>query len=248
MGTNVEKIREHLRAIELLLGDEEGEPEEVVAIKYHCTRNYTRQMWADVSRFGAKVVERNVNIIEEKNCVNGTFFGWSTKAGLFPTSILVVDGRVVRKDANHLPYPQSTFIVYSDNTVEMKKLHSTDELDLKKVKFAVGGVGLKNNFDPDFEYAPDKEGFRGIYADILRSADKTVIGYRKADNCIYLMTRPNIPHESPYKYDLRQLVNDCWYDIALSIDGGGSTMMRYDGKYKMYGDGRSIHSIVGFDL
>lgn len=247
---SIEKIREHLEAVDTLLdGLSITPPNDPKQVNYSETPNKTRQMWADVSAFNIDIVDKPNNSILEKNCVNGTFFGRSDKPGvLYPTSILVIDGKIYRNESNHRPYPQSTFIVYDDNTVEMRLLHSASQLDISKVRYAIGGVGLVNKFNPDFEYAPHKEGFRGVYSDVLRRANKTVIGYRKKDNCIYLMTRPMIFHESAYYYDLRQLVDDCWYDIALSIDGGGSTMMKYDGKYKMYGDGRLINSIVGFNL
>ena len=52
------------------------------------------------------------------------------------------------------------------------------------------------------------------------------------------MCRPNIFHSST-SYDLLDLVRDCEYDIALSVDGGGSSCMYAYGQNVFKGDGRN---------
>ena len=59
------------------------------------------------------------------------------------------------------------------------------------------------------------------------------------------MCRPNIFHSST-SYDLLDLVRDCEYDIALSVDGGGSSCMYAYGQNVFKGDGRIIHNVIGF--
>ncbi len=217
-------------------------------IKYSVTPNKTHQLSGNVEDLQVKIANKNNRLITEKNCVNGTFF-WNTKNPneKYPTSILYAEGKLYKATANHLPSPQSVFIVYKDNTVEMKRIKNISELDLEKVRLAIGGIGLRNTLDPTFKYAPEAEGFKGAYADVLRKTNKTVIGYNKKENKIYLMCRPDIYHSNSLLYDLQKLVKDCDYDIALSVDGGGSSCMFVDGENVFKGDGRIIHNILCFN-
>lgn len=219
-------------------------------VKYTVTVNKTHQLCGDVKGFGVKIINKRNSTIEEPNCVNGTFFWHDYYGTTYPTSILFVDGNVYRADANHKPYPQSVFIVYNNDSVEMKLIKNLNELDLSKIRLAIGGVGLRNTTDYNFKYNPKNEGFSGVFADVLGKRNKTVIGYNKYENKIYLMCRPNIMHKEiyPWKYDLLKLVRDCQYDIALSVDGGGSTFMNNRYKMVLYGDGRKINNILGFNL
>lgn len=217
-------------------------------VKYSVTANKTHQLSGNVEDLQVKIVNKNNRQITEKNCVNGTFFWNTTTPGeKYSTSILYAEGKLYKATANHLPSPQSVFIVYKNNTVEMKRIKNISELDLDNIRLVIGGIGLRNTLDSKFKYDPTAEGFSGVYADVLRKANKTVIGYNKKENKIYLMCRPNIYHESSYQYDLLKLVKDCEYDIALSVDGGGSTFMNANGKNVFVGDGRIIHNILCFN-
>jgi hypothetical protein len=218
-------------------------------VKYSVTANKTHQLSGNVEDLQVKIVNKNNRQITEKNCVNGTFFWNTTTPGeKYSTSILYAEGKLYKATANHLPSPQSVFIVYKNNTVEMKRIKNISELDLDKIRLVIGGIGLRNTLDSNFKYNPEAEGFKGVYADVLRKANKTIIGYNKKENKIYLMCRPNIYHESSYQYDLLKLVKDCEYDIALSVDGGGSTFMNANGKNVFVGDGRIIHNILCFNV
>ena len=215
---------------------------------YSKTINGTYQLSGRVKDFGSKVIDKGNRRIEEPNCVNGVFFMLQANGKTYPTSILYSDGIAYQSKANHLPYPQSVFIVNKDNTVYMKTIHNLNKLDLNKVKLAIGGVGLRNTLDKSFIYSPAAEGFSGKYSDVLRKANKTVIGYNKSEDKIYLMCRPSIYHKNAYQYDLLTLVKDCEYDIAISLDGGGSTFMNNATDMVLKGDGRAIFNIVGFNL
>lgn len=230
---------------------------------YSVTTNRTYQIKGDVKDFGVKIVNQRNRTIEEENCVNGTFFWYADAARTqtYPTSILVMDEKILRNEANHYPEfhtPQSVFIVYNDNRVEMKKVSFASQLDCKNIRVAIGGVGLRDITNPNFMYDPWGEGFRkgrrlqdGLtvdYSDVLRKTNKTVVGYNKKENSIYLMCRPNIYHQHATQYDLIKLVKDCGYDIAISLDGGGSTFMNNSKDMVLYGDNRRVHNIVGFNL
>lgn len=218
-------------------------------ILYSKTGNGTYQLSGSVDKFGVKIVNKSNRSIEEPYCVNGTFF-WNAGGGLkYSTSILYANNQLYQPNTNHLPGAQSVFIVYKDNRVEMRQIKVLpSEVDLTKVKIAIGGIGLVNNKDPKFKYNPTGEGFSGTYSDVLRKTAKTVIGYNAKENKIYLMCRPNIVHKATLGYDLLNLVKDCGYDIALSVDGGGSTFMNNATDMVLKGDGRTIHNIVGFNL
>lgn len=221
-----------------------------IKVEYSKTANGTYQLKGDVSDFGVKIVNKKNTSIEEQYCTNGTFFWNANLSGTekYSTSILYANGKVYQEAANHLPYPQSVFVIYNDNSVEMKRIKNLSELDLKKVKIAIGGVGLRNTLDSSFKYDPAAEGFSGAYADVLRMTNKTVIGYNKNENKLYLMARTAIYHSVASRYDLLDLVRDCDYDIALSVDGGGSTFMNNADAMVLKGDGRIIHNIIGFGL
>jgi len=214
---------------------------------YSITKNKTYQIAGDVKDFGVKVVNKGNRTIEEPFCVNGTFFWHDANGNTYPTSVLYSNNKIYRAQANHLPAPQSVFIIYKDNSVSMKLIKNIEELDLSKIKIAIGGIGLRNALDFNFKYNPAGEGFSSAYSDVLRKTNKTVIGYIKKENKIYLMCRPDISHNSA-TYDLLDLVNACDYDIALSVDGGGSTFMNNETDMVLKGDGRKIHNIIGFNL
>jgi N-acetylmuramoyl-L-alanine amidase len=237
--------------------------EEKSDVEYWSTINGTHQLRGPVKDFAVKIVNAGNTKITEKYCVNGTFFWFEdeTRTKTYPTSITVKDGTIIQNTSNHFSSfncPQSVFIVYYDGRVEMKKIKFAEELDYKNIKAAIGGVGLKDDTNPDFRYDPSSEGFKKGYSlqtgeyvdytDVLRKTNKTVIGYNKSEDKIYMMVRNNIAHKSILGYDLLKLVNDCGYEIAISVDGGGSTFMRNGEGTVLEGDGRKINNIIGFGL
>ena len=142
--------------------------------------------------------------------------------------------------------PQSVFIIYKDGKVDLQKITDVYNIkDFKNVKLAVGGIGLRNTLDNTFKYNPAAEGFKGTYADVLRKTNKTVIGYSKITGKVYLLAVRNITHG-----DLIKLISTGEeYDIALSLDGGGSTFMDASKQYVFEGqNSRRIHNIIGFGL
>lgn len=215
------------------------------SIKFSSTVNGTFQLSGRPQDLKLKVVNKSNTKITEDNCVNSTFFWQNPDGTKYATSILYAEGVTYQYNANHLPSPQSVFIIYKDGKVDMKRLHNLGQIDLSKVRLAIGGVGLLSD-DPTFTYNPALDGFSGVYSDVLRKTNKTVIAYNKNEDRVYLMCRKDIAHQSALSYDLVTLVKDCGYSIALSIDGGGSSMMRANGKTQLTGDGRIIHSILQF--
>lgn len=205
-----------------------------------------------------EVVDKQIwDITEFTNCVNGPFFWFNPDGTTYSTSILYEDGITYQGVANHyynFGCPQSVFIVYKDGTVDVKRIYFLSELDLAKVRFAIGGVGLRNIYDPNFYYSPVTEGFKkGInkvtgktedQSGVLAKRNKTVLGYNKRLNKCYLLTVPSISHG-----ELLKLISigEEPYDIAISVDGGGSTFMDALGDYVFQGENtRRIYSILRF--
>jgi len=230
-------------------------------VEYSVTANGTYQLKGNVENFGVKVVNQRNNTIEEPYCTNGSFFWHDAKGVTYPTSILIQNGVILQDIANHyndFGCPQNVFIVYINGKVEMKKVNFAHDLDYKNIQVAIGGIGLRDTTNANFVYNPASEGFKKDvnkltgktvdYSDVLRKTNKTVIGYNKTENKIYLMCRPSIYHKSLLQYDLLKLVKDCEFDISLSVDGGGSTFLNNADNMVLKGDNRIINNIIGFGL
>ena len=100
-----------------------------------------------------------------ENSISGSF-SWQGA----PCSILVRGGRVVRGMSCHCPTPESVLYKTRDGRVHMARVSSAAALG--DVVWAVGGLGLLGN------YNPAAEGFTGRFADVLRKANHTVLGYK----------------------------------------------------------------------
>lgn len=214
-------------------------------VEYTKTANNTFMLSSDVENLKIKEVNKSNGILLEKNYVNSTFFWNTTDGKKYSTSILYSEGITYQYYANHLPQPQSCFIVYKDNSVDMKRLHNLGEVDLNKIRLVVGGVGILNKLDKNFKYDLYGEGFRGVQADVARKTNKTMIVYNKSEDKLYLVCRHNIYHKSALNYDLVDLASDIG-DIGIALDGGGSTTMGSNGQIVFNGDSRVIHSVLYF--
>ena len=215
------------------------------------------ELKCDVDSLLMEVVDKKIwDITEFTNCTNGTFYWYNSDGSTYPTSILYQNEKTYQDAANHyydFGTPQSVFIIYKDNTVDLKKIKLLSELDLSKIKLVVGGVGLRNTQDPLFKYSPVSEGFKAGYtingewknfSDVLAKRNKTVLGYNKRLNKVYLLTVPSISHG-----DLLNIIStgEESYDISISLDGGGSSFMDANGEYVFVGDNsRRIHNILRF--
>jgi N-acetylmuramoyl-L-alanine amidase len=211
------------------------------------------------SKLTNEIVNKRIwDIVEFTDCINGTFFYPDGKGSLYSTSILYVEGKTYQDTANHywnFGTPQSVFIVYKDNTVDLKRIKFLSELDLSKVRLAIGGVGLRNTQDPNFYYSPVSEGFKAGYnlkgewkdfTDVLRKTNKSVLGYNKRLNKCYLLTVPNVSHGELIKIISDNSTGEA-YDIAISVDGGGSSFQDFNWEYVFQGENtRRIHNVLRF--
>ena len=100
-----------------------------------------------------------------ENSISGSF-SWQGQ----PCSILVRGGKVVRGMSCHCPTPESVLYKTTDGAVRIARVSSAAALG--DVVWAVGGMGLLGGYDPELD------GFTGIYSDVLRKTNHTVLGYK----------------------------------------------------------------------
>ena len=230
--------------------------EETEFIEY---KNGMTELKGNPLELGQRVVDKKIwDITEFTNCTNGVFFVLQGNGKTHPTSILYENGVAYQSVANHFRdfgTPQSVFIIYKDGKVDMKRIKNLSELNIANIRLAVGGLGLRNTQDPKFYYSPVTEGFKKDYtlkgelkdfSDVLRKANKTVLGYNKRLNKCYLLTVPSVTHGELIKIISDNSTGEA-YDIAISVDGGGSSFMDADWKYVFQGQNtRRIYSILRF--
>ena len=109
------------------------------------------------------------------NFVNGVFFMLQGNGIVHPQGIMLNAGKVIANNATH-GKPVATLICYSYNDVRLKYLD--DITKEKDAWYAISGYGIYP------EITAEKEGFTGKFTDVLRKANRPIIGYRKKDNKI----------------------------------------------------------------
>ena len=148
--------------------------------------------------------------------MNGTFFWYidDAKTDTYPTSILKVKNKVLREQANHLPYPQGVFCYYQDGTFGIEQVKNARDLS-KPVWWAIGGTEYVRN--SLVTYNMTSEGFIGKFADVHRRTEQTSIGFTKEGKI--LLVRHWDSDRAECAIHMREM--GCVY--ALGLDGGGST-------------------------
>lgn len=241
--------------------------DKVSKIEYYETANKTRILCGDSSNFHIGISSKGISNskLNIENGINGTFYysGLDTDKvrQYYSTSLLYIDYKGIKGvqgtwTANHYPYKQSCLIKYKDSSITMKAILNIAEIqnELYKIEFILGGVGL---FSCGKLIKHENEGFKGVFADISRKANKTLIGVNSKTKKIYLVTRENIKNREQKNlitkrklYDLEDLAKDLSIDYGcdyvIQLDGGGSTTFVKDGK-NIISTGRIIHSYCYFE-
>lgn len=218
-------------------------------VRYKKYNDRIHELRGNATGLDAKIVDKKIwDITEYTNCTNGTFFWHDDKGNTYSTSPLIIDGIVYQRYCNH-KLPQSVFVIYKDGTVTLQKVTDVYNLkDFKNIRLAIGGIGLRNTQDSSFRYSPVSEGFKGKFADVLAKRNKTVLGYNEKLNKVYLLVVKNASHSELLKLIYDNSAGEA-YDIAISVDGGGSTFMDANNEYVFQGENsRRIHNIIGFGL
>ncbi|MBO4725279.1 MAG: hypothetical protein J5622_02120 [Firmicutes bacterium] len=126
-----------------------------------------------------------------------------------PCSILVLHRRVVSNAACHAFVNRPESVIYRDFAGEIKLQRCLYASDLPQgTKWAVGGMGLLENYDPE------KEGFTGAYADVLRKTNHTVLGSK--NGMLYLIYFSNMTAEQINA----ELKKKKIVEKAILLDGG----------------------------
>ena len=160
------------------------------------------------------------------NFVNSLFFTNQANGIMHPQGIAVNAGEVLANNPTH-GNPVATIIIKGWNQVELKYI--TDITKEENIWFAVSGYGIYPNI------TASQEGFVGKYTDVLRTANRPIIGYRKADNKVVIAVR-----SSSDATRANLTAKNLELDFAISLDAGGSTTLKQKGKYVFKGDGRKL--------
>lgn len=179
------------------------------------------------SKIWAVETQKATNQTPYNNFVNSVFFMAQANGIMYPQGIMVNAGKVICNNPTH-GKPVATLIVHSENNVELK--YVSDITKENDVWFAVSGFGVYPNI------TATQEGFTGKFADVLRSCNRPIIGYRKKDNKIVIAVRSGSTAERA-----KQTAKNLGLDFAISLDGGGSATLKVGGKYKFKGDGRKLY-------
>lgn len=146
------------------------------------------------------------------NSISGSF-----SANGKPCSILIQDGVVKWGYACHaIPYmkPESVLYRLQDGTVGIKRVVNTDELP-EGIVWAVGGLGLLDNYDPNAEgfCKLTANGKTENFSDVLRKTNHTMIGAK--GGYIYLAYCKNMTASGVNSY-----AKKLGLEMAIMLDGG----------------------------
>lgn len=157
-------------------------------------------------------------------------FTWPS--GVNPCSILVNRGKVLCEYACHYwqdGKPESVLYQTTDGKLHVKRVMSIAQLPSNLI-FAVGGMGLLDNYDPD------AEGFCGNQAGVLRKTGHTVLAYK--NGYLYSVCFPN--HTSQ---QINQICRDKFkFEGAIQLDGGSVYFYNFPGMT------RGINTICGYAI
>ena len=136
------------------------------------------------------------------NVLSGTFQYKNVTSSMF-----CAWGKWKRKSSTHDWLKQPETVIYVNKKGEVKAQRCLYWSEIKDdVVHAVGGLGLHN-------YNPDLEGFKGVYADVLRNTYHTAIGHNGTE---WIGVYAKGTGE-----DIRRLmIETLGCDISVMLDGG----------------------------
>ena len=138
------------------------------------------------------------------NAISGSF-----NNGGGPCSILITGGKVICNLSCHYTAnqsPESVIYRLTDGTFGIKRVRNTNELP-GTVLWAVGGMGLLGNYDPN------AEGFKGIFSDVLRKTGHTMIGVK--NGYVYLVYCADMT-----AIQVNNFAKKLGLEMAVMLDGG----------------------------
>lgn len=149
----------------------------------------------------------NAPISGFKNSMLGSF---TYPRATTPCSILINEGHVQYGSACHafLGKPETVIYKTYDGKIGTKRVLYSTELP-NNVKWAVGGMGLLDMYDPE------AEGFMGSYADVLRKTNHNVLAVKKGK--VYGVYYKNMTGQEINAHCRDKMK----FEKAILLDGGG---------------------------
>lgn len=184
----------------------------------------------------ADIAKCNLNNINKEFVVNSGYGWWEDTLHKKPygLSILVSEGKVL---CNQVPHELACgcLIVYNDGTVKVKAIKDITKED--NVKFAVGGLTIVPIVDNI------AEGFIGKYEDVLRECSRVVMGYNPTKNKVIICG-----YKKMSAYRGRDLLKELGCNGGITLDGGGSALMREGTEYVLKSDGRTQFGYIYLNM
>jgi hypothetical protein len=139
----------------------------------------------------------------------GSFFVQQAVGGGVPVSICMTEDKVIRDAACHSAdgYPESVLYRLDDGRFNIARVKHIAEINATRVTWAVGGMGLLQNYDPA------AEGFVGKYSDVLRATDHAMLGVK--NGCIYMVLCRSMTGR-----EVNDFAQRLGLEMAIMLDGG----------------------------
>jgi hypothetical protein len=148
--------------------------------------------------------------------MNGSFYGKfkdeAEKVYYGPCSICVAGGKIIQALACHYwqDFPESVLYGTEYRTVSISRVKKAEELP-ERVVWAVGGLGLLDN------YNPDDEGLKKIgsqdFSDVLRDTNHALLGVK--NGYIYLAYCASMTVNQ-----VNEFAKKLGLELAIMLDGG----------------------------
>lgn len=161
------------------------------------------------------VFDPNNSLSAYKNSLSGSF---SYPTGVTPCSIMVNNGKAICGSASHawLGFKESVIFEKSDGTIGIcRAMYDTEIPDRQNVKWAVGGAGLLNNYNPKLEGFSrfTVNGKTYDYSDVWRKTNHTILGIK--DGYKYGVYIKNMNGA-----EMNEFCKKMKFEYAIKLDGG----------------------------
>jgi hypothetical protein len=142
------------------------------------------------------------------NSISGSFYVRQAVGGNVPVSICISGGVPYRLYSCHANegLPESVLYRQVNGTMGIKRARFIGELP-DNIMWAVGGMGLLDMYDPK------AEGFTGVYADVLRRTNHSMLGIK--NGYVYMVYCPNMTGQ-----EVNAFAKKLGLEKAIMLDGG----------------------------
>lgn len=157
--------------------------------------------------------EGKYDVGDFKYSISGSF---TSPSGVKPCSILVNDGKVIRRESCHYPTwdgrkPETVIWRKNDGELGMSLIHLADELP-SDIDWAIGGGQIVK--DGVAEFNEVAEGFTGRFSDVFRSTAHCAVGFDKFGNVL------GVYHKSCTLRDFQRRCVSIGMVNGIFVDGG----------------------------